>query len=72
MLTTVSSRTPSNEFGFKFTFKNSCVVDAMNVVMAGCSGHQDRQTRGRMHEAVVSISPGLKSTYDRLATTPNA
>jgi len=26
--------------------------------------------RGRMHDAVVSVSPGLKLTYDGLATTP--
>ena len=27
-------------------------------------------TWGRMHDAGVRVSPGLKSTYDGLATTP--
>jgi len=26
--------------------------------------------RGRMHDAGVRVSPGLKSTYDGLASTP--
>jgi len=32
--------------------------------------HQHVVYRGCIHDTGVSISPGLKSTYDGLATTP--
>jgi len=57
-----------------FLFHHCATFDAISVVVAlhffKSSESVFPNTRSHIYDAVISVIPGLKSTYDGLATTP--
>ena len=54
----------------KAAYKRQKLSHSFGAYLCRVSGKWSLNSWSRMHNAGVSVSPGLKSTYDGLATTP--